>query len=234
MSYDRDRASAIRALVAPEDIWTLRESAESLLADALRHLPRKEVSEDERRYPTSPEGLRAFLDAFFARHYFQIQDSLIEYIAGPAFESAAQRGSINVADVGSGPAVASLAIADLASAALEVMSKTGKLRGNGAITVHCVLNDTSDICLAEGRTLLERYNRARAGRALIGRILPLSTPFPDSNTHFRRVARMTAPTTFAVWATSWFRCRNRSALMALRRQFACWRRLGILAVATCS
>lgn len=166
--------------LSPQRMFGLYEILLSLLIDSLGRLPKKEVSEEERRYPTSPEGLRAFLDGFFARHYFQIQDSLIEYFAGPAFDSAAQRGSIHVADVGSGSAVASLAIADLASAALEVMSRTGKLRGSGVITVHYTLNDTSEICLTEGRVLLEKHNRVRQGRASIGRILPLSTPFPHA------------------------------------------------------
>ncbi len=73
MKHDHDLAAAIRARVAPEGIWTLGGAAQKRLSDSLSRLPKKEVSEDERRYPTSPEGLRAFLDGFFARHYFQVK-----------------------------------------------------------------------------------------------------------------------------------------------------------------
>ena len=193
MDYDSDRAEAIRKLVAPDDIWTLGKAAQKLLMDLLRRLPKKDVSEEERRYPTSSEGLRVFLDGFFDRHFFQVQDSLIQYFASPAFESVIQRGVLHVADVGGGPAVASLAIAELVAAALSVMRETGKPRGNGAIRIHYALNDTSEVCLNEGHVLLDKYHRIGDGQVSIGRVLRLSTPFPDSITQFRRVARMTAP-----------------------------------------
>ena len=151
MGHDPSLATAIRRIAAPNNVWTMQEAPLKLLAEALRRLPRGNVSDEERRYPTTPQGMRAFLDGFFARHFFQIQDSLVEYFASPIFEAVAQRGHIHVADVGSGPSVASLAIADLASAAIATLRQAGRLRGSGRLTVHVTLNDTSEICLDEGR-----------------------------------------------------------------------------------
>lgn len=193
MTYDHELAAAIQERVAPDGVWALRDTAQRLLADALKRLPKKDVSEDERRYPTSPEGLRAFVEALFARHYFQVQDSLIQYFASPAFESVAHRGFMHVADIGSGPAVASLAVVGLASTALEAMVTTGLIRGKGSITVHCVINDTSEVCLNEGLALLKKSDGLRAERVSIRRILPLSTSFPGSLTQLSRIARMTVP-----------------------------------------
>jgi len=191
--HDPNLAVAIREIAAPNDVWTMRETPLRLLEEALRRLPKAEVSEEERRYPTTPQGMRAFMDRFFARHFFQTQDSLVEYFASLAFEAAARRGYIHVADVGSGPSVASLAIADLACTTIAATRQVGRIRSAGCLAVHVALNDTSEICLAEGRSLLKRYNRGGNKPISIRRVIPISTPFPDSITQFRRIARMTEP-----------------------------------------
>ena len=193
MEHDPSLAAAIREIAAPNDVWTMRETPLRFLEEALRRLPKAEVSEEERRYPTTPQGMRAFMDRFFARHFFQTQDSLVEYFASPAFEAAARRGYIHVADVGSGPSVASLAVADLASTTIAATRQAGRIRIAGRVAVHVALNDTSEICLAEGRSLLKRYNQGGNEPISIGRVIPISTAFPDSITQFRRIARMTEP-----------------------------------------
>ncbi len=56
--------------LCPDGIWRLSGVIESLLQRQLNRLPKKRVSEEESRYPTTPAGMREFLDGFFARHYF--------------------------------------------------------------------------------------------------------------------------------------------------------------------
>ena len=193
VGIDRDYAAEIRVMVAPDDVWTLNKSIDTILSQLLHRLPPKDVSDEERRYPTTPEGLRAFMDGFFARHYFQIQDSLIKYFASPAFMSVVQRGIMHIGDIGSGLGVASLAIADLAAATLRVMSEKGIIPREKRITINCVINDTSDICLNEGIVQLAKYNSVTNGQVKIGRVLPLSSPFPKSIKQFYRIAQMTTP-----------------------------------------
>ncbi|HET6442801.1 MAG TPA: hypothetical protein VFH53_10530 [Phycisphaerae bacterium] len=193
MEHDPSLAAVIREIAAPNAVWTMQETPLRLLEEALRRLPKAEVSDEERRYPTTPQGMRAFMDGFFARHFFQTQDSLVEYFASPAFEAVARRGYIHVADVGSGPSVASLAIADLVCTTIAAIRQMGRIRSAGRMAVHVALNDTSEICLAEGRSLLKRYNRGGNEPISIRRIIPISTPFSNSITQFRRIAGMTEP-----------------------------------------
>jgi hypothetical protein len=193
MEHNPSLAEAIREIAAPNGVWTMQETPLRLLEEALRRLPKAEVSDEERRYPTTPQGMRAFMDGFFARHFFQTQDSLVEYFASPAFEAVAHRGYIHVADVGSGPSVASLAIADLACTTIAVIRQAGRIRSTGRLAVQVALNDTSEICLTEGRALLKRYNWGGNEPVSIRRVIPISTPFPNSITQFRRIAGMTEP-----------------------------------------
>lgn len=193
VDYDRDYASEIRSLVAPDDVWTLSESIKKTLLQMLRKLPKKNVSDEERRYPTTPEGLRAFIDGFFARHYFQIQDSLINYFSSSAFMSNIQRGELHIADIGSGPGVASLAIADLAATTMRVMNGKGLIPRGKTISVNCVINDTSAICLNEGLIQLKKFNSVGSEQIRISRVLTLSSPYPKSINQFRRIAQMTTP-----------------------------------------
>jgi len=93
--------------------------------------------------------------------------------------------------VGCGPSVASLGILDMASAAMSLMN--GGFPGKCPLTVHIALNDTSEVCLSEGRVLLDRYSRCGPNTVRVGRVLPFSTPFPESLLQLRRIARMTIP-----------------------------------------
>ena len=53
------------------------------------------------------------LETFFTRHLFQLQRSLAEYIASPDLQKTLRFGPLRLLDIGSGPALASLAILDL-------------------------------------------------------------------------------------------------------------------------
>jgi len=191
MPYDPRLRTAIHDVLAPDNIWELQASIRSLLSTTIARLPKGDVSKQERRYPTTRAGLRAFMDGFFARHYFQGQDSLLDYFASPAFSAIVRRGAMHIADVGCGPSVASLAILNMASVASGLID--GRPRGARPLTVNIVLNDTSEVCLDEGQELLDRYNRCRTSFVKVGRVLPLSTPFPKSIVQLRRIARMTTP-----------------------------------------
>jgi SAM-dependent methyltransferase len=181
----------IREALAPDGIWQLPEQVRALLAESLARLPKGDVAEGERRYPTTRTGLRVSMDAFFARHYFQVQDSLLDFFASPALPAVARRGTMHVADIGCGPAVAALAILDAASVTMELLENGGA--GPRPLTVHLTLNDTSEVCLSEARRLLDSYSRSRSKHVLVGRVLPLSTAFPKSIVQLQRVARMVAP-----------------------------------------
>ena len=83
--------------------------------------------------------------------------------------------------IGSGPAVASLAITDLVVQQLKTLS-IGK-----PVQFNYLLNDTSPICLETGERMLRRYflhgraaNRGPRMRAEKGHVLTLSDPFPKS------------------------------------------------------
>jgi hypothetical protein len=191
MQCDQNLRAAIQEALAPNGVWELQGNMGPLFSGSIARLPKGDVSDEERRYPTTKTGLRAFMDGFFARHYFQVQDSLLDFFASPAFSAIVRRGTLHIADVGCGPSVASLAILNMASVATQLVS--GASRASGPLTVHVTLNDTSDVCLDEGRSLLNDYSRYLANPVRVGRVLPLSTPFPKSLVQLRRITGMTMP-----------------------------------------
>ena len=70
MNCDSQPRDRIQNTLAPDGIWELREQIRTLLSESMARLPKGEVSEEERRCPTTRAGLRLFMDGFFARHYF--------------------------------------------------------------------------------------------------------------------------------------------------------------------
>jgi hypothetical protein len=95
--------------------------------------------------------MRAFLDTFFTRHYFQVQDSLLEYMTSEEFIFLLKIGKLNILDIGSGPAVASLAITEILACVLKNLTGTKKIR------INYFLNDPVNICLGVGKELLNDY-----------------------------------------------------------------------------
>jgi hypothetical protein len=143
--------------------------------------------------------MRAFLDAFFARHFFQVQDSFLEYIASSGLGNVMNREALHIADIGSGPAVATLAIVDALDTALHHLDKPNKRFGRRKINVTTVLNDTSEVCLDTGQAMLKAYSRARTANSRVDfkRVIPLATPFPESVKQLNRMARFSEPFDFS-------------------------------------
>jgi len=142
----------------PSEIWQLSNVMKSVLINEILRFPRGIVSEIEIRYPTKPAEIRAFLIQCFTRHYFQTQDSLIDYMTSQNFLNIITSGRVRILDVGSGPAVASLAIIQMLSCILEYLG--GRL-ARRVVKVSCVLHDTSSICLGTGQHMLANYFRTR-------------------------------------------------------------------------
>jgi len=61
--------------LCPEGNWKFRDVIQKILKSGINRYPRLKVSDEETKYPTTQAGMRAFLDVFFARHYFQVQNS---------------------------------------------------------------------------------------------------------------------------------------------------------------
>jgi hypothetical protein len=175
----------------PGGTWQLSASIRSLLDREVARLPNRDVSDDDTRYPVDAGGMRAFLSTFFTRHLFQLENSLLDYmVSGDSFGTR-QVDALRILDVGSGPAVASLALLDIA----ERVRRTGMgsdLR-HGALlrrTVH-VLNDTSAVCLATGKHMMAEYLRRKHNHPfMLGspRIFTLQSPFPSNLHQLRRMA----------------------------------------------
>ena len=107
--------NAIEVTLKPGDCWQMQKEVYSILQQKINCLPKsKDVSEQQFRYPETPAALRAFLEKFFTRHFFQVQDSLLkEDIFAPLIEILKSSNSITILDIGAGPAVASLALLNI-------------------------------------------------------------------------------------------------------------------------
>ena len=168
--------------LAPNGVWTLRPDIADILHEQMAALPNgTNVGLQERRYPTTSVSMRSFLNAFFARHFFQVQDTILQPEAFARFCSSLRKGKINILDIGSGPAVASLAVLDLINAINDCgCMAEGNLR--------VVLNDTSAICLQTGQDMLSAFGRRVGGYRAISDPICVDVPFPDSLIQIRRVS----------------------------------------------
>jgi ribosomal protein RSM22 (predicted rRNA methylase) len=177
--------------LCPDGVWQLSDIVKSLLSYQLSRLPKGEVSEDETRYPQSPVGMRAFLMKFFARHYFQTQNSLFNYMTSQDFFDVFRSGHLRILDVGSGPAVASLAITNMLVCVLEHLKGVGDWPKGKMAKLEYVLNDTSGICLGTGQRMLNDYFQI-TGRNNTGiihsRTTRIQKAFPDNMSQLRRIA----------------------------------------------
>jgi len=182
--------------LCPDGVWQLSDVVKSLLTYQISRLPKGEVSEDETRYPQSLTGMRAFLSKFFARHYFQTQNSLFNYMTSQDFFDVFRHGHLRILDVGSGPAVASLAITNVLLCVLEHLKGIGKWPKGKIVKVEYVLNDTSGICLGTGQHILSDYFRI-TGRNNTGiihsRTTRIQKAFPDNMNQLRRIAHNLGP-----------------------------------------
>ncbi len=179
----------VRELLCPEDIWQFSNQMNQVYKNAIRKFPLKQVTVEQERYPTTADGMGAYLDKFFARHYFQVQESFLNYMTSDQYLSCMANGQINILDIGSGPAVASLAITDLTTSIARATGMKNKIRLN------FVLNDTSGICLGLGKELLSIYFGIPQDlkHLSFGRTFLLNEKFPKTFVQFERIAKSLRP-----------------------------------------
>jgi len=112
----------VKEQLAPNEIWTLRRSIEEVLNSEMASLPQgKEISKLERRFPTTLSALQAFLNAFLHGTFFKFRILYLQPDVFERFLNIIRKGALHIADVGSGPAVASLAFLDLITAINQSM-----------------------------------------------------------------------------------------------------------------
>jgi hypothetical protein len=154
------------------------------------------VSEEEAMYPSSSAGMRAFLEIFFSRHYFQVQNSLLDYFESDDFSNILDEGEIRLLDIGCGPAVGVLAVTDIIMCILEHLNRR-------SVRFVYVLNDTSQICLATGQRILDEYfDLCRTQKLNSGdnKILTITNDFPDNVKHLARIKRNYGPYHLAMFS----------------------------------
>jgi len=175
--------------LCPNGEWKLSDYMRAALERQISRLPKAIVSEAETRYPTTLAGMRAFLDVFFTRHYFQVQDSLLDYMVSGEFMDSLALGKLQILDVGCGPAVASLAITDMLGYILAYLRYTGGLPRSRFLNITYVLNDTSGICLGTGQRMLTDYfSICRAyNKSIRPQVFCIKAPFPSNMKQLRRI-----------------------------------------------
>jgi hypothetical protein len=180
--------SQIKSEICPDGTWKLSERVENVLKRQIGRLPNKTVSETEAMYPSTASGMREFLEVFFSRHYFQIQNSLLDYIESEDFDSIVDGGEIRILDIGCGPAVGVLAVTDIIMNLLE----NKKSPRRHPVRFVYVLHDTSGICLSTGQRMLNEYfDLCRADKIGAGehRILTIANDFPDNANQLERIEK---------------------------------------------
>jgi len=186
----------VKEKLCQNGVWEISDAMKLVLKYHTSRLPKKDVAETEVRYPTCASGMRAFLEVFFTRHYFQIQNSLISYMLSQEFLNILMSGVVRFLDIGSGPAVASLAITDILSCILECSRDLGVMPISNGVKVLYVLNGTSSICLGTGISVLKNYLRVSRnhGRgANDNQIIAIQKAFPDNINQLRRISRNFGP-----------------------------------------
>ncbi|MGD0596476.1 MAG: hypothetical protein ABSA64_03010 [Sedimentisphaerales bacterium] len=180
--------SQIKSEICPDGIWKLSGRVKNVLRRQIGRLPDKSVSEEETMYPSTASGMRAFLEVFFSRHYFQIQNSLLDYVESEDFDGILDGGEIRILDIGCGPAVGVLAVTDIIMSILENQNSSRQR----PVRFAYVLNDTSGICLSTGQRMLNEYfDLYRANEIDAGehRTLTLTNDFPDNVNQLERIEK---------------------------------------------
>ena len=188
--------------LCPKGEWELSDYMRAALERQISRLPKAVISEEETRYPTTLAGMRAFLDVFFTRHYFQVQDSLLEYMISDEFMDSLATGKLQILDVECGPAVASLAITDMLGYILEYFRYAVGLPRSWFLNITYVLNDTSGICLGTGQRMLTDYFRiCRAyNKSIRPKAFCIKTSFPSNMKQLRRIRNNSGAYNIAVFS----------------------------------
>ncbi|MHC4212153.1 MAG: hypothetical protein ACYSWP_02150 [Planctomycetota bacterium] len=193
---DNELHNLVKENFCPNGIWRLSNVMKSVLKLQMSQLPSKKVSENETRYPETPEGMRAFLLKFFTRHYFQVQNSILDYLVSESFLEKINSGEIRILDIGSGPALASLAIAEIVHFIVGHLKRTGQWPSGKPIKISFVLNDTSSICLGAGQEMLTNYFRLMNVRRQTSsnfRMSAISKAYPENFQQIERIKRNIGP-----------------------------------------
>ncbi len=146
-----DLYNSVRDELCHNGVWKISDDLERILNRQINRFPKRETNDEETRYPEDKASMGAFLDKFFPRHYFQVQNSIIEYMTSDEFVDLIKTGTLNILDIGSGPAVASLAITDILVGVLKTLEL------NKMVSINYILNDPINICLGVGKDLLNSY-----------------------------------------------------------------------------
>jgi len=188
---------AVSNKLCPAGNWKLTSIMATLLKLQVKRLPGKKVSENEARYPTTPSGMKAFLNTFFARHYFQVQNSLLDYMTSEDFLNLLATQELMILDIGSGPAVASLAITDMLACILECLRDMHWRRNIEGVKINYVLNDTAKINLGVGYDLLKTYFRSKSqynyNGPIYNRTFTVEKAFPSNLTQLGRICQNIGP-----------------------------------------
>lgn len=181
-----DLYNEVKAELCPDGNWKMNGTLERILNRQINHFPKRETSDEETRYPEDQTSMRAFLDKFFFRHYFQVQNSLLEYMASEEFIDLIKIGRLNILDIGSGPAVASMAITDILVCVLK------NLNVQKIIRISYFLNDPVNICLGAGKDFLNSYflSIKKSEQKLCNNIvLTIEKDFPSNVKQLMRIRR---------------------------------------------
>lgn len=175
--------------LCPDGIWQLSDVVKSILRRQISRLPKDNVSEDEIRYPKRPVAMREFLIKFFSRHYLQTQNSLIKYITSQDFYNIIRLGHLRIFDVGSGPAITSLAITDMLHRLIKYLEESGEWPKGKRVKVDYILNDTCSVCLGTGNHILDNYfqNKYCYRRIIRGQTISIQKSFPDNLSQLQRI-----------------------------------------------
>ncbi len=180
MSNENAYCTRLREILCPEGHWELSPIMENLLRDEINRLPRKQITEDERRSPTTNEGLKEFFTQFFVRHFFQIQDCIFPLLLDEETDIRST-GILHITDVGCGPTVVSLAISDLVNTLQNSPALIDKI-----VSLEYTLNDISSASVSEGIKLLNGFRRRLLTTKRQGCVPQMGEPealiqtFPDS------------------------------------------------------
>jgi ribosomal protein RSM22 (predicted rRNA methylase) len=175
--------------LCPNSVWELSDLMKITLKNQILHLPKREVTEDKTRYPINLADMRAFMTKFFARHYLQAQNSLINYMSSEDFIDIIKKGNLKILDIGSGPAVVSLAITDIVINIVKYLHGVGEWQRSKKVELDYILNDTSSICLGIGQRLIEDYFRRKRNEVIINRhTFRINRAFPENMSQLRRIS----------------------------------------------
>ncbi|MFA5422701.1 MAG: hypothetical protein WC374_02465 [Phycisphaerae bacterium] len=178
-------------VICPSGIWQLSQDIELLLNRHLKKLPSGDVTDQEARFPTTKQGIHVYLDKFFTRHYFQLQNSLIDYFVSDDFLEKVLNGRLTILDIGCGPAVFSIAATEMLNSLISIMTETGLLSHRKKVELTYVLNDISPICLGTAKQMLNDYFEiGRNMHSIIPKvILGIDRGFPLNLKQLGRIAQ---------------------------------------------